>query len=102
MSFNKGLCEEVALFDFSKAFNGVRHDYLIHKLFYIGISGALLKWIINYRYCQVSNVIMPPAAHSCAKRKALKPSAADLALTVGLHTHTEYGFQCVLRSEFVN
>ena len=58
MSLDKGLCVDVAYFDFSKAFDSVRHDYLIHKLFDIGISGALLKWIINYLHdrTQVVNI----------------------------------------------
>ena len=29
------------------------------------------------------NVVMPPAAQSCAKRRALKPSAAKIAYTEG-------------------
>ena len=33
---------------FSKAFDSVRHDLLLQKLYDIGIRGSLLNWIINY------------------------------------------------------
>lgn len=42
------MCVDSAYFDFSKAFDRVRHDYLIQKLINIGITGNLLKWLINY------------------------------------------------------
>lgn len=47
-ALDQGLCIDCAYFDFSKAFDSVRHDYLIYKLSMIGISGAILRWIINY------------------------------------------------------
>ena len=43
-----GLCVDCAYFHFSKAFDSVRHDYLVHKLSKAGISGSVLNWIINY------------------------------------------------------
>ena len=57
-ALNQGQCIDCAYFDFSKAFDSVRHDYLIYKLLRIGISGPLLKWIINYlqNRSQVVNV----------------------------------------------
>ena len=42
------MCVDAAYFDFSKAFDSVRHDLLLQKLNDIGIRGSLLKWIINY------------------------------------------------------
>ena len=47
-AIDKGLCVDSAYFDFSKAFDCVRHDYLVYKLSKIGINGPILKWIINY------------------------------------------------------
>ena len=47
-ALDRGLCVDCAYLDFSKAFDSVRHDYLILKLFEIGISGSILKWISNY------------------------------------------------------
>jgi hypothetical protein len=47
-ALDKGRCIDSAYFDFSKAFDSVRHDYLIKKLITVGISGNLIKWIIDY------------------------------------------------------
>ena len=47
-ALDKGLCIDSAYFDFSKAFDNVRHDYLIQKLIKCGICGGLLRWIIDY------------------------------------------------------
>ena len=47
-SLDKNMCVDTAYFDFSKAFDSVRHDFLIEKLMNIGIHGSLLKWIIDY------------------------------------------------------
>ena len=47
-SLDRNYCIDSAYFDLSKAFDSVRHDYLIQKLTKAGISGNLLKWIINY------------------------------------------------------
>ena len=57
-SIDNGLCVDVAYFDFSKAFDSVRHDYLIEKLHKSGIQGPILTWIWNYirNRVQVVNV----------------------------------------------
>ena len=47
-ALDKGMCTDSAYFDFSKAFDSVRHDYLIEKLLKVGISGNLIRWIIDY------------------------------------------------------
>ena len=47
-SLDQSMCVDTAYFDFSKAFDSVRHDFLIDKLLNIGINGSLLKWIIDY------------------------------------------------------
>ena len=47
-SLNNGSCVDCAYFDFSKAFDSVRHDLLLQKLSKIGISGPLFNWICNY------------------------------------------------------
>ena len=52
------ICVDSAYLDFSKTFDSVRHDLLIKKLAEIGISGELLRWIIDYlkNRTQVLNV----------------------------------------------
>ena len=46
MSFNE---TDVIYFDFSKAFDSVNHDIILHKLKYIfKIDGRLLKFLKNY------------------------------------------------------
>lgn len=47
-SVDNGKCVDVAYFDFTKAFDSVRHDYLINKLAKAGIQGCLLTWLIDY------------------------------------------------------
>ena len=47
-SLDESKCVDSAYFDFSKAFDSVRHDLLFQKLINIGINGTLLKWIIDY------------------------------------------------------
>ncbi|MEL7308662.1 MAG: reverse transcriptase family protein, partial [Pseudomonadota bacterium] len=47
-ALDSGMCIDAAYFDFSKAFDSVRHDHLIQKLANIGIAGNLLSWIMNY------------------------------------------------------
>ena len=50
------MCVDAAYFDFSKAFDGVRHDFLIKKLIDIGLKGSLLKWIIDY-FCNRTQIV---------------------------------------------
>lgn len=58
VALDSSLCVDCAYFDFSKAFDSVRHDYLMQKLVNIGISGKILNWIRNYLHnrSQVVNI----------------------------------------------
>ena len=50
MSINdcKTMSTDVVYFDFSKAFDSVNHDIILHKLkYFYGIDGRLLKFIKN-------------------------------------------------------
>ena len=47
-SIDNGRCVDVVYLDFSKAFDSVRHDYLINKLSKVGIRDHLLSWLIDY------------------------------------------------------
>ena len=51
MSINdtQTLSTDVIYFDFSKAFDSVNHDLILHKLKYeYAIDGSLLKFLMNY------------------------------------------------------
>ena len=39
---------DVVLFDYSKAFDVVRHDILLEKLHCLGIQGSILQWISSF------------------------------------------------------
>ena len=40
---------DVIYFDFSKAFDSVNHDIILHKLKYIyNVDGRMLKFLVNY------------------------------------------------------
>ena len=45
---DKGFQTDVAILDFSKAFDTVPHDKLLHKLEAYGIRGSLLDWVRNF------------------------------------------------------
>ena len=51
MSINdtQTLSSDIIYFDFSKAFDSVNHDLILHKLKYeYAIDGSLLKFLMNY------------------------------------------------------
>ena len=48
LALDCGKCIDAVYLDFSKAFDSVRHDYLLQKLQDIGISGSLFRWIRDY------------------------------------------------------
>ena len=47
-NYDKGIQTDIAILDFSKAFDTVPHDKLIHKLKSYGIQGTLLKWLSHF------------------------------------------------------
>ena len=56
-SVDSGKLVDVVLFDYSKAFDVVRHEILLTKLYHIGIQGQVLEWVKSFltnRVMQVS------------------------------------------------
>ena len=47
---------DIILFDMSKAFDVVSHDFLAHKLLNLGIKGNLLTWIISFLHNRFQRV----------------------------------------------
>ena len=58
-SLNKGSRTDIVYFDFSKAFDSVNHDKILHKLKYqFGIDGMLLKFITEYLSNRFQRVVV--------------------------------------------
>ena len=55
---NAGEQIDVLFLDFSKAFDKVPHDQLIHKLHYYGILGSYLEWIKQFLVGRVQQVVI--------------------------------------------
>ena len=55
---DEGLQTDVAILDFSKAFDTVPHDRLLHKLDSYGIRGQLKMWIKNFLTTRTMKVIV--------------------------------------------
>jgi hypothetical protein len=48
ISFDSGKQVDVAILDFSKAFDTVPHDLLLHKLYSYGITDPILSWLRSF------------------------------------------------------
>ena len=57
-SFGSGLQTDVAILDFRKAFNTVRHRKLMHKLENYSINGSIHKWISHFLMNQTMKVVL--------------------------------------------
>ncbi len=65
--FDHKLQVDVAVLDFSKAFDTVAHDKLMDKLEYYGINGNIHRWIANFlkqrQQCVVVDGVKPNSVH---------------------------------------
>ena len=66
-SYNSGVQTDVAILDFSKAFDTVPHDKLLGKLSAYGIHGPLLMWLSNFLSDRTMRVLCEGAQSSDAK-----------------------------------
>ena len=57
-NLDNGLQTDVVLLDFSKAFDKVPHQRLLHKLRHYGVTGNLLTWIGGFLQGRVQTVIL--------------------------------------------
>jgi hypothetical protein len=63
---------DIAILDFSKAFDTVPHDKLLHKLEQYGIKGNIHSWLTNFLALEKSKMAMSTCCHlSCSCRKSL-------------------------------
>ena len=49
---------DVIYTNFIKAFNSVKHRFLLHKLKLFGFSGNLLQWLQSYLTCRLQRVVI--------------------------------------------
>ena len=66
-NYNSGTQTDVAILDFSKAFDTVPHDKLLGKLSGYGIQGPLLTWLSHFLSDRTMRVICEGAQSSDAK-----------------------------------
>jgi len=57
-SLDSGFRTDVAIFDFSKAFNFVPHTRLLGKLHYYGIRGQMLTWFSSFLLNRYHRVVV--------------------------------------------
>ena len=57
-SFDRGIQTDIAILDFSKAFDTVPHDKLLHKLRAYGIHGQLHQWITSFLCNRLMKVVV--------------------------------------------
>jgi hypothetical protein len=48
ISFDSGKQIDIAILDFSKAFDTVPHDLLLHKFYSYGITDPILSWLRSF------------------------------------------------------
>ncbi|CAB4012218.1 Hypothetical predicted protein [Paramuricea clavata] len=79
---------DVLYLDFSKAFDSVDHDILLHKLQMHGINGTLLRWFENYLNDRWQRVVIDGAASAWSPERSWY--ARDQQFEMG-PTHTQDG-----------
>ena len=55
---NKNTQTDIAILDFSKAFDTVPHDRLLHKMNAYGVQGSIHKWLSSFLNNRHMNVVV--------------------------------------------
>jgi len=58
LSLSNRLCIDVVYLDFSKAFDKISHQLLIHKLKHRHVPKQLLEWIVSFLHCRRQRVVI--------------------------------------------
>jgi hypothetical protein len=57
-NMSAGKQTDILIMDFSKAFDKVSHNLLLHKLEYYGIRGNINRWIASFLYNHTQAVVV--------------------------------------------
>ena len=69
---------DVVVLDFSRAFNDVPHQRLLHKLDHYGIRGTTLNWIQNFRTNRTQKVVVDGSSSESARVRSGVPQGTVL------------------------
>ena len=69
---------DVVVLDFSKAFDVVPHQRLLHKLDHYGIRGTALNWIQNFLTNRTQKVVVDGSSSESARVKSGVPQGTVL------------------------
>ena len=77
-SMHGGTRTDVAIMDFSKAFDKVPHQRLLLKLNHYGVRGATLGWIEGFLSNRKQRVLVDGVTSSCARVRSGVPQGTVL------------------------
>ena len=69
---------DVVVLDFSKAFDVVPHQHLLHKLDHYGIRGTVLNWIQNFLTNRTQKVVVDGSSSESARVRSSVPQGTVL------------------------
>ena len=77
-SFDKKIQMDVAILDFSKAFDTVPHDKLLYKMNRYGVQGNTLKWLSSFLKDRTMKVVVKARSKKVLKLNQEYPRARSL------------------------